>query len=107
MSARLTGPFQRTKQEQAGHLQVACASKKGSSSWTLRQHYNRFRVFSEGPYGKESEENDAVAKDTSQQFIAVTQDSPEMVTMAQNSEEVLAVSQVSPELIRTIQLPDD
>jgi hypothetical protein len=59
--------------------------------------------------GKESEENDAVvAKDTSQQFIAVTQDhSPEMVSMAQSSEEVLAVSQVAPELLSTIQLPND
>jgi hypothetical protein len=56
MSARWTGPFQRTEQEQARRLLVACAPKKGTSSWTVREHYNRFHVFSEGPYGKESQE---------------------------------------------------
>jgi hypothetical protein len=74
---------------------VARAPKIGTSSWTLREHYNRFRVFSEGPYGQES------------QLVVATQESQDIVAMAQDRDEFAAVCQDETELLSSIQLPDD
>jgi hypothetical protein len=50
MSARLTGVFQKTQQEQARRLLIVSAPSKGPS-WTWRNDYNRTFVYTNGPFG--------------------------------------------------------